>query len=582
MLGGYIFSGTTMYFLVRYLGVSRLVAAWAALVFIVFPWHVARAEHASLLHLEVLALLMFALIAAARRPTWVRCGLVAAAIFACWLTSGYFGAIAVITTLAFAIGAALTSRGQAAVRLLGGAIVAAGIPSLLLALAAVVSGTNAGAGLERVAGDLTYYGLRPVELVVPPIGSIVFGGALKSFWGHHSHGSNPTEISAYLGLLTIALAIGWVAMVARRRASVPAEQRIATAGLVATFVAGFLFALPSPLHLFGHDIWAPSRLLYALLPAFRVPSRWDPLLMTALLPLAALGLQRVTRLASRRGAYASFAIVGIAMVVSFFELAIHPAERRFRTVPTPAEYSAVDQTPPGILAEYPLGYSDIYRLWQREHGRRLFNDAPPQTTSDYARQMLLDPADPGTASALSALGVTTIAIHPDAHVDAEVPPGIPADGYRLVGRFPDRSSVWQVVAQPAPAFMTLPGGFAPPRRTEGLIGYPLVSSAGVGVVELRAKSPGVVRLVFTAFDPNGKARTIRLNDGHVELSFTVSGKTNVSVLVQVPRGQSQLLLKTDPAPTSEEDTVVISAPRAETASGSPQFHPARISGDPGF
>src|SRR5205814_3134853 len=93
-LAGYVLSGGTMYLLVRYLRGSRLVAAWAGMVFIVFPWHIARAEHASLLHLEVFALLLLALIAAARRPTWLRFGLVGIATLACWLMSGYFGPMA--------------------------------------------------------------------------------------------------------------------------------------------------------------------------------------------------------------------------------------------------------------------------------------------------------------------------------------------------------------------------------------------------------------------------------------------------------------------------------------------------------
>ncbi|MDQ2950782.1 MAG: hypothetical protein M3R54_00800, partial [Chloroflexota bacterium] len=109
-LAGYVLSGASMYVLVRYLGVGRLVAGWAAFVFILFPWHLARAEHASLLHLEVLVLLVLSLVAASRRPTWLRLGFVSLAIFACWLTSGYFGAMAVLATLAFAVGAALTAK----------------------------------------------------------------------------------------------------------------------------------------------------------------------------------------------------------------------------------------------------------------------------------------------------------------------------------------------------------------------------------------------------------------------------------------------------------------------------------------
>jgi hypothetical protein len=112
----------------------------------------------------------------------------------------------------------------------------------------------------------------------------------------------------------------------------------------------------------------PSKLLWNVLSAFRVPSRWDPLLMTALLPLAALGLQMVAGTLEQRRRFAGVAVVAAALVVSFVELSTHrPAH--FRTVPVPAEYSAVKSgTPNGILAEYPPGYSDIYRLWQRVHG----------------------------------------------------------------------------------------------------------------------------------------------------------------------------------------------------------------------
>jgi hypothetical protein len=183
------------------------------------------------------------------------------------------------------------------------------------------------------------------------------------------------------------------------------------------------------------------------------------------------------------------------------------------------------------------------------------------------------------------LGVSTSAIHPGAHADAEVPPRVPvgSDAYKLVGRFADGSSVWQVVAKAAPVFVTLPGGFASPKRTpEGFIGYALVSSAGVGVLELSALSPGTVHLVFDAVDPNNKQRTVRLSDGQREITFTVSGRTRVSVLVAVPRGRTQLLLKTDPAPTSEDDTVVISAPRTARAVGQAQLRPAPLSTDPGF
>ncbi|MGZ4370866.1 MAG: hypothetical protein ACXVRQ_01535, partial [Gaiellaceae bacterium] len=586
LLAGYVFSGAAMYALVRYLGCGRAVAAWAGLVAIVFPWHLARTEHVSLLHTEVLTLLILALVAATRRPSLMRFGLVGAANLACWLTSGYFGAIAMISTVAFVLGAALTARRRRGLLVLGSTAFA-GAAIVLLGIAAVASGTNAGAGLKRAAGDLAYYGLRPLELVVPALHNLVLGDSLESFWVRHMHGSNETEISNYVGLLTLALAVTWVVIAYRRRAILTDGTRSATGALVATFVVGLAFAAPSPVHIAGHALPMPSRLLWAVVPAFRVPSRWDPLLMAALIPLAALGLQALSRWAQSRSGRAGIgtALVGVAMVVSFLELTIHPAQHRFRTTPTPPEYAAVERAPRGILAEYPLGSSDVYRFWQTRHGRPLLNGAPPETPSDYVRRAVLDPSEPGTAADLSLLGVTAIALHPQAHVDAEVAPEAPASarGFRLLGRFADGAAVWQVIAAPAPAIVTMPGGFAPPRKLEqGFIGSPLISTAGVGVLEIRAKQNTTVQIVLNALSANGTCRTLRIADSKAEQSFDVTSKTRISVIVQVPRGVSQLLVKTDPPPTSEADALVLSTPHATKSSAAPSLHADRVSAEPGF
>jgi O-antigen/teichoic acid export membrane protein len=580
-LAGYVLSGVTMYALARYLGCGRLVSAWAGIVFIVFPWHLARAEHGSLTHIEVLALLALALVAAARRPTWIRFGLVGLATLACWLTSGYYGGMAVVTAIAFSVGAALTLPRRRGLVLAAGSAGGALLASGLVAIAAYASGTNAGAGINRSSGDLFYYGLRPLELVVPSARTLVFGSGLDSFWARHAHHSNTTEISNYLGLLTFALAITWIVLVVRRRVS--RSLAAATAGLATAFVVGFLFALPSPVG----GVTMPSRLLWDLVPAFRVPSRWDPLLMTALLPLAALGLQSVFRFVAgrTRSVVAPALVVLAAICVSFVELATHTVHH-FRTVPVPPEYQALRETPNGTLAEYPLGYSDIYRLWQGHHGRPLLNGAPAGSTADAARLVLLDPTQPGTAEDLSLLGVTAIGIHPGAHVDAEVAPGTPTSGrgYRLVGRFPDGSSIWDVVAPAAPALVTLPGGFLPPARSaDGFYGFPFVASGGVAAMELRARQAATVRLSFDVQSPAGDGtHTLRVADEHAQRTFPVRGRTHVAVDVAVPRGVSQLLVKVDPAPTSAADAVALSPPRATATSGAAELEAQSLSPDPGF
>jgi O-antigen/teichoic acid export membrane protein len=579
VLAGYVLSGAAMYLLARYLRCRRAVAAWAALVYVVFPWHLARAEHGSLVHIEVLTLLVLALVAATRRPTWTRFAFVALATLGCWLTSGYYGSMAFITAVAYAAGAAAFRRGRRVV-LVAGAAAAATVVTAVMALGAVVSGTNGGAGLNRSVTDLSALALRPIELVVPAAPHLLLGGGLSGFWPQRLHGSNLTEITNYLGLLTFGLAIAWVVTVILRRRDASTDERAVTAGLVTAFVVAFLFAVPSPLG----GVSMPSRLLWHFVPAFRVPSRWDPLLMTVLLPLAALGLQTVLDAVSRRWrrGWLAPAVAVIAMAVSFAELAIHPIETRFRTNAVPPAYAAVQRTPPGVLAEYPLGTSDVYRFWQRRHGRPLLNGAAAGTPGDEARLVVLDPAASGTAATLALLGVSAIVLHPHAIVDAEAQPSTPTAGYSLVARAPDGDTVWRVAAPPAAALVTLPG-FAPPTRAEdGLVEFPVAAGGGVADLELRARTAVSVRLEFDAEPPGGESRTLRVADSHHEAAATIDRLTHIAVTVAVPRGVSRLLIKTDPAPTSAADAVSITAPRATRVSGAVTLHADLVSSDPGF
>lgn len=587
LLTGYVFSGAAMYALVRYLRCGRLVAAWAGLAYIVFPWHLSRTPHASLVHIELFPLLLLALVAAARRPTLGRFSLVGAATVGCWLTSGYFGTMAVVASVAFAIGVAVTSSRRKALTFFGGAVAAAIAGSFAVAFLAALAGASGDAGVERAAGDLSIYGLRPLELVVPAAENIVVGSRLDTFWGDHLHGSNRTETSNDIGVLTIVLALAWMVIWVRRRDRA-AYLNHATLGFLAIALTALVFAAPSPKLVFGHEIWMPSRVLWEVVPAFRVLTRWVPLVMTALVPLAALALQAGyvwMRKSGRSQAFAG-AVVVAAMAVSFLELTIDPTEKRVDTT-LPPVYRALERTKPGILAEYPLVEDADNLFWQRDHRRPLLNTSAFGTPSDEARRVLVHPGAPGTAEALALLGVTAIITRADALDYAENTPDIPrrswGPGYELVERWPDGSSVWRVTAPAAAALVTLPGGFAgPTRATNGHVGYPLVSPSGVGLLEFVAKAPSVVRLAFDATPPGDEPRVLRIADAETEVPFTLEGRTPVSVLVDVPRGRSYVLVKTDPAATSEDDAVVISTPRARAAALAPQLRAEPLADDPGF
>jgi hypothetical protein len=583
ILLGYVLSGASMYALARYLGCARLVSAWAALAYIVFPRHLIHAQHGSLVHLEVFALLLVTLVAVVRQPTWRRCVLVGAATLACYLTAGYYGVMALVCVVAFAVaGSVAVERGRR-IRMLVAPSAAAAAASLIFGALSSLGGLTSGAGLHRSAGELSIFGIRPLELVTPPANSLLFGHRLDAYHESHLHGSTLTETTNYLGFLTIALALAWLVIAWRRRKNLDRGLRLATAGLGGVCVAALAFSTPSPFVLSGHALWMPSRLLWEFVPALRVPSRWVMPLMAALIPLAALGLQEVSlriarrRPSERRFATARVAFVCTAIVISFLELTISPTKPHFRAATLPTQYSALQRAPAGILAEYPLISAYDYSFWQRRHRRPLLNGGPAGTEVDRVRRVLLDPRAAGTSEALARLGVTALISDAGALDFTDGAPDLPdvrlGRGYRLIARLPDHSSVWQVVAKPAPALLALNGGFEPPIVTGSrTVGYPLRDQPAPAELEFIAPARTVLRLAFQAVPRHGQRGVLRVGDRTRDRSFSVAGRTLVSVLVEIPSGRSRVFLSAAPATAG----IVLFDLRAEQATGAPELKAAPL------
>ena len=224
-----------------------------------------------------------------------------------------------------------------------------------------------------------------------------------------------------------------------------------------------------------------------------------------------------------------------------------------------------------MLAEYPLVASEVYWLWQRDHGRPLVNGAPEGTAANDLRRTVLDPNAPGTAAALAALGVTGILIHPRT-ADVEVAPSSTAlgDGYRLVGRFPNGASAWEVTASPAPA-VAFPRGpdFGLDVDSEGNVLHPL--SGSHGSLEVVAKRAAVVDLRFEAI-PAGETQSIRITGDGDESTIALEGPEVVSIAVAVPEGRSSLTIWVEPPPEGGGVGVEVSSPRVTLSSGPPVVH----------
>jgi hypothetical protein len=271
--------------------------------------------------------------------------------------------------------------------------------------------------------------------------------------------------------------------------------------------------------------------------------------------LAALALAGISKkaLAASRSWVAVVAVCVTFGLISWYELSVASPGLTALNAP-PAEYLALRQAPPGIVAEYPLVPLDAarnydYLFWRRVHGRRLLNGASRGSFPDEVRDALVDPVAPGTPAALSTLGVSTILVHPDVYTSLGLQKQAPTDlgfGYRLLGRFPDGTSMWKVTAQPAPALATFGRGFGPSELTGREPSRWLLQKKGT--IEIYAPKAGLYRARFRAVS-NGRPRTVWIEGAERSRRLVVvPGGGESSVLLRVPVGRSTLVVETTPGP----------------------------------
>jgi hypothetical protein len=586
VLSGLALSGAAMYGLVRSLvrgPVSPFVAAWAGFVYVVFPWHVLKAAgHAGLTHIEGFPLLLLAVLVWFRSPTLLRATAVALATAILWLTSGYYGVAGMVALCVLLPVAAVSHRRRLGTRT---AAARAGMvfgQAVLVALVVVVLGRlghiNTGYFIGRSPDDLLAYGARPWEYLLPAYANPHFGTA--SWLVPRLHGSNFAESSLYVGWATILLAGGWLlwALVARRRLG--SDESFVAVGFTAVVAAALLFSLPSPIP--HTSIPTPSRLVWEVASQFRVPTRFQALLMAALVSLAALALAGISRkaLAASRSWAAVVAVCAVFGLVSWFELSVASPGLTAVNAPPP-EYLALRKAPPGIVAEYPLVALDEarnsdYLFWRRVHGRRLLNGASRGSFPDGVRDTLVDPVAPGTPAALSALGVSTVLVHPDVYTSRGLPKQAPADlgpGYRLLERFPDGTSMWKVTAKPAPAVAGFLRGFGPSELTGRQV--PRWLHEEEGTVELYAPRAGLYRARIPV-QSYGRPRVVRIEgQGRGRLFVARPDGADITLLLRLPAGRSTLTVETRPGPEPIPDGRSVSVYMSNW-----QFARARPAGSP--
>jgi hypothetical protein len=574
-LAGIALSGAAMYLLVRWLGLGRGPAAWAAVAYELSPYMFLRVgAHPPLAHIEFAPLLLMAAIYWVRRPGWRAALLLALAVLFAWLSNPYYGTMALISAgVAIVVGVVLMARQQnwrTVLTRVGEAIaflVALVIGPLLVLF--VANGQSSDV-IRRTSRELSDYGARLWDYVVPPPGSqLIYGITGKdAFSTTFSPGG---ERTAFLGWLVIALAITGLVMAWRRRRTLGATTRLAVLVTLPVMLVMGLLSMASPTRILGIDIPMPSALVYQVLPFLRVYARFGVMVLACALVLAAIALRLITK---NRGPLFHHSVIAAAIIITAVEMPLGFGIATGPVLTIDGRDAAATPTWQWLRA-HPDGTAVIeapaftnedldreYMYGQTVHGHPIANGGLNENTApaDFD-EAYGNPLFPRAAGAYATAGIRRVAIEPWAYrrrgltaPDAAKPPA----GYAVEATFPDGSAIWKVTASPGVAVAF------PVRSTWGLP----YSSAGqrwryaLPSATMRVYAPAA-RRTEVAIPARGRhpgvayAASITDPDGTIH-HFTIKGTTVLRFTSTLPAGLSEFHVTT-PADAADADGTVAMA-----------------------
>jgi hypothetical protein len=424
----------------RRLGMSNLAAAFSALAFAFVPFHEEKAMgHMEQAHMEVFPAFTLLVLRWRQGGSWWNlAGAGAMAAITLWLDPYFAFILAALAAGLLVLSVLWDARFPSwrarviahlrAVAVVAGVAIVGTLPAYLVARRGGVSIAAQAGVAHRSLGEVAIYSARLREYVLPWHFNPLVPDSLKQFEAAALHGSNFTEQTLLLGYTVLVLSVAGLLLFPGRLARVVA---------LAVAVIGFGMAQPPIRPLFGISIPAPSYLLYAVLPFFRVYSRFAILTMLGCALLAGLGL---TALAVRAGPGRRRFLLLIPFLTLALEFNSLPPTHTYQLFPAPAEYLWLRAQPAGTLVEYPLVYGPKaqpgqfpegsanpntieietrqYDFYQQVHLHGLFNGAVTSTPADLIAPRLEPYYGAGVAQRLAAIGIRYVFVHRDNYAAA--------------------------------------------------------------------------------------------------------------------------------------------------------------------
>lgn len=337
VLTSFPLSAAMAFMLARYLGLSRLAAAVAAIAYAFSPFHLAHAAyHAHVAQTQWLPLYLLALFRCLDRATPKAVALLAAATLAVTLSNFYGGMIAaVITPFAvaghwWANSASRTTRSLAiAIATLGATAMSAGVYAAFAAQR--IAAQPAELAYQR--SDLFRYGARWWSYLVPPVEHPLLGTTALRIWNAAGmrEGLLEQQVALGFGIVILALigASGWW-LRDRSRATTYVPMLIVVA------LVAFACSL-SPEPAAGLTI-RPAAWLYDVAPMFRSYARFGLVVQLAAVLLAGFGIDRLRRAGTTRAVVLCVAL----MVLALAEYLVPPSAMSRDVLPTMAHRWVID------------------------------------------------------------------------------------------------------------------------------------------------------------------------------------------------------------------------------------------------
>ena len=330
-------SAAAAYLLARYLELSPMAAAFAAMAFAFSPFHLAQAAyHPQVAQTQWIPLYLLALWRCLDYASPGAVAFLAAATVTVTLSNFYGGMIAaVITPVAVAAYWFATRRARPrAARRLG--ITLGSLVLIALAGLAYVSYSARELVANRAAfafsrDDLFRYSAKWWSYLVPPVANPLLGSAASRTWTAAGVDVGLLEQQVYLGWSVIVLGLiaiaGWMAS-RRRDRGAPARAVVPVLAIVA--FAALVCSLSPERTIGAVTVVRPSALLYAVIPMFRSYARFGVVVQLMAVLLAGIGVDYLRRSGTWRARVAGMILV--ALVIG--EYAVAPSAMSRDVLPT--------------------------------------------------------------------------------------------------------------------------------------------------------------------------------------------------------------------------------------------------------